>query len=93
MGLIDGGEADWKIIVISTDDPHFHEINDINDLEGFYPNTITGIREWFRWYKYPTHGVINSFMHGGHPLNRRKAVDLVARTHQMWKRRFASDTY
>ncbi|EER07791.1 Inorganic pyrophosphatase, putative, partial [Perkinsus marinus ATCC 50983] len=54
LGLVDGGEADWKIIVIATDDPLFDRINAINDLESAYPNTISGIREWFRWYKYPT---------------------------------------
>ncbi|KAF4656849.1 hypothetical protein FOL46_007645, partial [Perkinsus olseni] len=91
IGLVDGGEADWKIIVISTDDPLFEQINDITELEASYPNTVSGIREWFRWYKYPSHGVINSFMHGGQPLNRRKAISLVARTHAMWKRRFSPD--
>ena len=31
------------------------------DVERLFPGTITGVREWFRWYKTPDGKPINAF--------------------------------
>merc|ERR1719380_538463 len=47
------GELDWKVIAISKSDPNFAKINDVDDIEKVYPGTVSGIRDWFRWYNTP----------------------------------------
>ena len=51
LSMIDDGELDWKVIAIKASDEHAGSINDVEDIEKFYPGTVSGIREWFRWYK------------------------------------------
>jgi len=46
-------QLDWKVIAISASDEHAKDINDVGDIEKYYPGTVSGIREWFRWYKTP----------------------------------------
>ena len=49
LSMIDDGELDWKLIAIAANDEHAASINDVDDIEKFYPGTVSGIREWFRW--------------------------------------------
>ena len=37
LSMIDDGELDWKIIAISAADEHADKINDVDDIEAFYP--------------------------------------------------------
>ena len=53
LSMIDDGELDWKLIAVRTDDPLAAQLNDIADVEALLPGTVSGIREWFRWYKTP----------------------------------------
>jgi hypothetical protein len=46
-------QLDWKVIAIAGSDEHAKDINDVGDIEKYYPGTVSGIREWFRWYKTP----------------------------------------
>ena len=46
-------QLDWKVIAIAGSDEHAKDINDVDDIEKYYPGTVSGIREWFRWYKTP----------------------------------------
>ena len=46
-------QLDWKVIAIAGSDKHAKDINDVGDIEKYYPGTVSGIREWFRWYKTP----------------------------------------
>merc|ERR1719421_2853450 len=55
LAMIDEGELDWKVIAVSVDDPLAQTMNDITDVP---EAVISGIREWFRWYKTPTLEVI-----------------------------------
>ena len=88
LSMIDDGELDWKLIAIAASDAHANEINDVGDIEKFYPGaravprvaraahvhtattraraagTVSGIREWFRWYKTPDGKPVNAFGHG-----------------------------
>jgi hypothetical protein len=80
--MIDDGELDWKLIAISSADPHAAEINDVSDIEKFYPGTVTGIREWFRWYKTPDGKPINGFGHGEKALSAKEAIHVRAYAHR-----------
>ena len=58
------GELDWKLIVVSVDDPLAASLHTIADVEAQCEGVVTGIREWFRWYKTPDGKPINAFGHG-----------------------------
>ncbi|CEL99540.1 unnamed protein product [Vitrella brassicaformis CCMP3155] len=86
LSMIDDGELDWKIIAIKVSDPHFDSIDSLEDLEKFYPHTIAGIREWFRWYKVPDGKPLNSFGHDGQAINKTAAEKVISETNEAYKR-------
>jgi len=53
--------------------PHIFLLQ-VDDIEKFYPGTVAGIREWFRWYKTPDGKPINGFGHGEKALGAKEAV-------------------
>jgi len=85
LAMIDDGELDWKIVAISAEDPMAAELNDIGDVESKMPGTLSGIREWFRWYKTPDDKPLNSFGFDEEFLSSEKAMEVVAETNQAWK--------
>lgn len=48
MSMIDGGEADDKVIAVPTDDPRFAEVS---DLSGLNKHTLKEIQHFFETYK------------------------------------------
>lgn len=42
--MIDEGELDWKVVAISTADPRSELMNDVNDVEKYFPGTLDEIR-------------------------------------------------
>merc|ERR1712070_253507 len=85
LSMIDDGELDWKVIAINSADEHVAEINDVDDIEKFYPGTVSGIREWFRWYKTPDGKPVNGFGHGERALNAAETKAVIAETHGFYK--------
>merc|ERR1712194_125128 len=85
LAMIDDGELDWKIIAIRDADPLATEMNDIADVEQVCPGVISGIREWFRWYKTPDGKPLNAFGYGEKALDKAQALDVIAETHEAWK--------
>eukprot|EP00656_Telonema_subtile_P048635 TRINITY_DN5847_c0_g1_i1.p1 TRINITY_DN5847_c0_g1~~TRINITY_DN5847_c0_g1_i1.p1 ORF type:complete len:191 (-),score=73.06 TRINITY_DN5847_c0_g1_i1:157-729(-) len=85
FSMIDDGELDWKMIAIATSDPLAAQLNSVADVEKLLPGTVSGIREWFRWYKTPDGKPINGFGHGEECLPVDKALEVVEETHQFWK--------
>merc|ERR1712161_143992 len=59
-------------------------IDDGDDIEKYYPGTVSGIREWFRWYKTPNDKPINGFGHGEKALNAAKAVEVIKETNEFY---------
>eukprot|EP00923_Selenidium_pygospionis_P004900 GHVN01008157.1.p1 GENE.GHVN01008157.1~~GHVN01008157.1.p1 ORF type:complete len:426 (+),score=84.81 GHVN01008157.1:118-1278(+) len=82
--LVDSNEVDWKIIAIRTDDPHCASISSAEELERFYPHTISGVREWFRWYKKPD-GVMNRFGCDEKVLSQQEALTVIALAHTHYR--------
>jgi inorganic pyrophosphatase len=92
LSMIDDGELDWKVIAISQSDPNFGKINDVDDIEKFYPGTVSGIREWFRWYKTPDGKPINGFGHGERALNAAETKTVIAETNAQYKKLLSGGT-
>jgi len=85
LAMIDDGELDWKVVAIAASDPMASELNDIADVEAKMPGTVSGIREWFRWYKTPDDKPLNGFGFDEECLPAAKAVEVIAETHESWK--------
>ncbi len=80
------GEADWKIITISTSDPWSGLLHDIPDVERYLPGTLESIREWFRTYKAFDGKPPNEFAFNGQFLSAAYAKSIVEHTHKSWKK-------
>jgi inorganic pyrophosphatase len=63
--LLDGGETDWKIIVIDVTDPLADKMNDITDVEEHMPGLLDATRDWFSIYKMPDGKPVNGFAMSG----------------------------
>lgn len=85
LALIDDGELDWKVIAISTADPLADELHDLEHLQAKRPEVISGIREWFRWYKTPDGKPLNSFGYEGQALPRAKANEVISVAFDHWR--------
>lgn len=92
LAMIDDGELDWKLIGIKTSDALAAELNDIDDVETKCPGTISGIREWFRWYKTPDGKPLNAFGYDEVALNKAHALEVIEETHTAWKNLKAGKT-
>lgn len=85
LAMIDDGELDWKVIAISVNDPLSADLDDIDDVEKQCPGMISGIREWFRWYKTPDGKPLNSFGFDEAALDKNKALEVISETHVAWR--------
>ena len=59
LGMVDDGEADWKVIAIALDDPLSSSINTMDDVHKHMPNKVKSIVDWFKFYKV---NYINNFV-------------------------------
>lgn len=51
MKMIDGGEADDKILAVHADDPQFKHINDLTEIEASNQHYLREIEQFFKTYK------------------------------------------
>jgi inorganic pyrophosphatase len=47
----DGGETDWKILVIDINDPIAPFVNTVADVEKYRPGVTQAFYDWFQYYK------------------------------------------
>lgn len=47
----DGGETDWKILVIDINDPIAPFVNTVEDVEKYRPGVTAAFYDWFQYYK------------------------------------------
>jgi inorganic pyrophosphatase len=92
LAMIDDGELDWKVIAIRTADKLASEMNDIQDVDAKLPGTISGIREWFRWYKTPDGKPINAFGFDEKALDKAKAIEVLAETGEAYQKLIKGET-
>ena len=82
LGMIDGGETDWKLVVVATSDPLAHMLGDVEDVAMHLPGTLQAAHRWLSLYKWPD---INTFAFNGEAQNRAYAMSIVAETHESWR--------
>jgi len=85
MGLIDEGETDWKLISIDVKDPMAAKVNDVKDVEDYYPGLLKATHEWFKIYKIPDGKPPNQFAFNGEAKNRDFALHIIEETHKAWE--------
>ena len=85
LAMIDDGELDWKLIAVSASDPLAAKLNDIGDVDKECPGVVSGIREWFRWYKTPDDKPLNAFGFNEEALGKAKAIEAIEETNAAWK--------
>lgn len=84
LALVDEGEIDWKMFVVRKEDPNFDKINDLCDVDQYYPGTTTGVQEFFRWYKTPKGKPVNGFLPGKNFVGRDEAVRILESMHESY---------
>lgn len=85
LGVIDEGETDWKVIGVSKDNKYFDNINDISDINIYYPNKLNEIREWFKKYKTAEGKSENKLLYDGKYMNNKFAKTVINETYNNWK--------
>ncbi|KXN73299.1 inorganic diphosphatase [Conidiobolus coronatus NRRL 28638] len=92
MALLDEGETDWKLIAIDVNDPMASKLNDIEDVERYFPGLIRATNEWFRIYKIPDGKPENVFAFNGEAKNKKYATSVIQEVHESWKKLISGET-
>lgn len=92
LAMLDGGETDWKLLAVRTDDPLASQVSCITDAStpASVRQAADDIREWFRTYKTYEGKGLNEFAFGGRWLGRDDALKIIASTHEQWRRLVAA---
>ena len=87
LALLDGGECDWKLLAVRTDDPLAGSVRDVcaGDCPDGVRREADAVREWFRTYKVPEGKGENDFAFGGAWVDLATALDVVAACHAQWR--------
>lgn len=87
LAMLDGGECDWKLLAVRTDDPLAASVSDVTlaSTPDAVKRTADAVREWFRTYKIPEGKGENSFAFGGAWLDLSKTMQIIAHTHSQWR--------
>jgi inorganic pyrophosphatase len=87
LAMLDGGECDWKLLAVRTDDPLAAAVDDVTAAAA--PDGVKraadAVREWFRTYKIPEGKGENDFAFGGAWLDVHTTLQIVAATHKQWR--------
>ncbi|KAI9266720.1 putative inorganic pyrophosphatase [Phascolomyces articulosus] len=83
--LIDEGALDWKVITIDVHDPMAQYLNNMDDVEQHYPGLAEEVRTWFRTYKIPSSGHVNTFGFGSQYVDKDYMISVIYQTHEFWK--------
>ncbi|EYB89441.1 hypothetical protein Y032_0232g3059 [Ancylostoma ceylanicum] len=86
LALIDEGETDWKLIAIDVTDPLADKMENIGDVEKYFPGLLKATVEWFRIYKIPTGKPANQFGFNGEYKDRDYAHKVIDETNEYWKK-------
>jgi inorganic pyrophosphatase len=84
LGMIDSGEMDWKVVVISIADPISHFLQDISDVPKYLPGALEALREWLRVYKICQGGQPNEFAFAGEYKDKAFAKKVIHESYLMW---------
>lgn len=95
LGMVDGGEMDWKLVTVAATDPLALTLHDVGaKAEGVPEDTsafLSLIRVWFRDYKLPDGKPVNEFAFNGEYQSKAKALAVVQEQHKFWQGLYARD--
>ncbi|XP_070503645.1 inorganic pyrophosphatase [Chironomus tepperi] len=86
LALIDEGETDWKVLAIDVNDPVADKMEDVQDIEKFFPGLLRATVEWFKFYKVPDGKPENQFAFNSEAKNAAFAKNIINETHTFWQR-------
>lgn len=88
LAMIDGGETDWKILAVRTDDPLAALVSDLGDtarVPDAVRRSMDEIRHWFRTYKVPEGKGENDFAFEGRWLDLATTLKIIDAGEAQWK--------
>jgi len=85
LGLLDGGETDWKVIVMNSVEADKENINNLDNLRSKKPGVLEAVRKFFTVYKVPAGKPENVFAYNGEVKDAALAVEVIKYTHDAWK--------
>ena len=79
LELIDEGEKDHKIIVIRNTDPHFDDIDTLEDLEQYGRNkgVVSMLKHWLKYYKTSDGKGVNMLGNNEHVNDAASAMSII----------------
>ncbi|EDO15187.1 hypothetical protein Kpol_1069p9 [Vanderwaltozyma polyspora DSM 70294] len=86
LALIDDGELDWKVIVINVNDTLAPKLNNIRDVDIYFPGLLDSTRTWFRNYKIPDGKPANEFAFDGQYKDKDETIEIIKECYESWKR-------
>jgi inorganic pyrophosphatase len=81
LALVDGGETDWKLLVVDVDDPDAPSWSEVTDIPD---QRLHEVRDWYRMYKTAEGKGENVYGLGGEPIGAEQALDVARQTHALW---------
>jgi len=82
LALVDGGETDWKLLVVDVDAPDAPSWRDVADIP---VERVNEVREWYRMYKTAEGKGENEYGLGGRAVDAKHALSVAVGTHEHWK--------
>ena len=75
--MLDGGETDWKVIVMNVREADEQKIDTLDNLRSARPGMIEAVRWFFTVYKIPSGKPANVFAYNGEVKDKELAVDVI----------------
>jgi len=85
LALVDGGETDWKLLVVDADDFTEDDATKWRHIDDIPKDRMGQIRSWFKIYKRAEGKSENLISLGGRAVDADHALRVARRTHQHWK--------
>lgn len=85
LALVDGGETDWKLLVVNADDSTDGEATSWRQVDDIPKDLMGEIRNWFKIYKRAEGKPDNIFSLDGRAVDSEHALRVAKRTHQHWQ--------
>jgi len=85
LAMLDGGETDWKVIVMNSKEAAEKSIDTLEDLRSEHPGTLEAVQRFFTVYKVPAGKPENVFAYNGEVKDKALAVKVISYTNLAWK--------
>jgi len=82
--MIDGGETDWKVIVMNAEEANEKGIQTLQDIQNKYPGILETVLKFFRVYKVPAGKPENVFAYNGEIKDKDLAMEVISYTNLAW---------